>query len=326
MKNSVLYYSVGPLLYCPANKSTIADAVISQTLGTRFSLALCLEDTIRDDCVMEAEAQLIHSIQTIYQQSLEQAFYLPKIFIRVRSPEQMLRLSKTFQQSMEIISGFIFPKFSLENADAYIQAAIKINESCAKPIYIMPIYESACIVDLQKRYDILYGLKDKLASVEDRVLGIRVGGNDLCHLFGFRRHASESIHQLKPIADIFSDIITVYGLDYVVSGPVWEYYRGADWQQGLRKELSDDRLCGFIGKTVIHPNQIELVNTAYQVLESDWNDAHAILDWNPGSRTLVSGSAASGNTANIRMNEYKSHTNWARQTLLMAEAYGIKKE
>ncbi len=51
--------------------------------------------------------------------------------------------------------------------------------------------------------------------------------------------------------------------DYVVSGPVWEYYDGPGWESGLRQELEDDRLCGFVGKTVIHPKQIELVNEAY---------------------------------------------------------------
>lgn len=46
-----------------------------------------------------------------------------------------------------------------------------------------------------------------------------------------RRHCDESIHLIRPVADIFSDIITVYGMDYVVSGPVWEYYSGYNWER-----------------------------------------------------------------------------------------------
>ena len=30
MKNSPLYYSVGPLLYCPANHTDIADSIIQE--------------------------------------------------------------------------------------------------------------------------------------------------------------------------------------------------------------------------------------------------------------------------------------------------------
>ena len=32
MKNDIIYYSVGALLYCPANKKTIADSVIHENL------------------------------------------------------------------------------------------------------------------------------------------------------------------------------------------------------------------------------------------------------------------------------------------------------
>ncbi len=56
MKNNVLYYSVGPLLYCPANRISITDSLINERFGNRFSLALCLEDTINDDHVERSRA------------------------------------------------------------------------------------------------------------------------------------------------------------------------------------------------------------------------------------------------------------------------------
>ena len=66
MKNNVLYYSVGPLLYCPANKASITDSLINEKFGNRFSLALCLEDTINDAYVAKAEQILIHSLDTTF--------------------------------------------------------------------------------------------------------------------------------------------------------------------------------------------------------------------------------------------------------------------
>lgn len=318
MKDDILYYSVGALLYCPANKESIADSIINEKFGTKFSLALCLEDTINDAFVEEAEQVLTASLYKIYMQHQISSFYLPKIFIRVRNPEQIRRLTKNIGNSIEIVTGFIIPKFNLDNAKLYINEIIRANEMVSKKLYMMPIYENSSIVDIRNRGDVLYSLKDMLKEVEDCVLNIRVGGNDLCHLFGFRRHSDESIHRIKPISNILSDIITVYGLDYVVSGPVWEYYSGNNWEKGLLQELKDDKLCGFIGKTVIHPNQISVVNKAYQVSESDFNDAREILNWNKNSNSFVS-----GNKAGERMNEYKTHINWARQTVYMAEAFGI---
>ncbi len=65
MKNSNIYYNVGPLLYCPASSQTIAHSIVTEQFGHHFSLALCLEDTIADDFILEAENQLIHSLHII---------------------------------------------------------------------------------------------------------------------------------------------------------------------------------------------------------------------------------------------------------------------
>lgn len=321
MKNNILYYSVGALLYCPANQKNIADSIIGEKFGTKFSLALCLEDTIGDNFVEEAEKILVDSINQIYVGFQTQPFYLPKIFVRVRDSLQIARLTKAFGDSVEIITGYIAPKFTTTNAGEYIHAMIWANEFANKKIYMMPIYENSSIIDIRERIPILYSLKESLAQIEELVLNIRVGGNDLCHMFGFRRHSDESIHRIKPISNIFSDIITVYGMDYVVSGPVWEYYSGKNWEGGLLQEIRDDKLCGFTGKTVIHPNQIPVVNRAFQVSRNDFNDAQSILNWNLNSNSFVS-----GNLEKERMNEYKTHNNWARQTLFLAEAFGIRDE
>jgi len=318
MKNDVLYYSVGALLYCPANKESVADSIIHEKFGNKFSLALCLEDTINDNFVAEAEQTLIDSIYKIYVSYQKDPFYLPKIFVRVRNSKQIERLTKEFKESIDIITGFIIPKFNSDNAAEYINQIIKVNELVSKKIYMMPIYENSSIIDLRHRTEILYSLKDSLSQIEELVLNIRVGGNDLCHMFGFRRHSDESIHRIKPISNIFSDIITIYGMDYVVSGPVWEYYAGDNWEKGLIQEIEDDKLCGFNGKTVIHPNQIPVINRAYQVPRNDFNDAQSILNWNKNSNAFVSGSEAKE-----RMNEYKTHINWAQRTLFLAEAYGV---
>ena len=59
MKDTALCYSIGALLYCPAHNETIASSVICQKIPAPFSLALCLEDTIADAFVTQAETILI---------------------------------------------------------------------------------------------------------------------------------------------------------------------------------------------------------------------------------------------------------------------------
>lgn len=320
MKDNTLCYSVGALLYTPANRTTIANSVIMEKFDLPYSLALCLEDTINDDFVEEAENRMIQSLHTIYQEKEKASFFIPHIFIRVRNPEQINRLYGTLGSANELLTGFIIPKFSLENADAYIQEIININAGSDKPVYMMPIFESASFIDLRTRYDILYRLKDKLDAIENYVLNIRVGGSDLCHIFGSRRRTDETIYDIRPVSDLLCDIVTVFGIDYIVSGPVWEYYDGENWESGLREELKKDRLCGFTGKTAIHPKQIAVINEAHKVSQEEYEDAKQLLAWDKTNPSFVSGSSS-----HSRMNEFKTHTNWARQILMKAEVYGIRR-
>lgn len=317
MKNSVLYYSVGPLLYCPANNESVAGSLISEKFGSGFSLALCLEDTIGDDFVEDAEKKLIHTLFELFSALDRKSFFMPKIFVRVRNAGQIPRLMKQAGETGRLITGFIAPKFSPENADSYIHAITAVNRNT--PLYLMPILENPSMVHLQNRYDILYALKEKLDSIAGLVLNVRVGGNDLCNVFGFRRSSRESIHNIRPVANILSDIMTVFGRDYVVSGPVWEYYNGENWENGLKNELKEDRLNGFVGKTVIHPKQIEAVKQAYMVSKKDYLDADSILGWNTDTHSLVAAGAESE-----RMNEYRTHCQWAQKIMYLSQAYGIR--
>jgi len=318
MKDDKIYYSVGALLYCPANKESIVRSITSEKLGRHYSLALCLEDTIADDFVEQAQEIMVNSLKKIYLNSKSQQFFIPKIFIRIRYAEQIGIIMKSLEAAQQLVTGFIIPKFIPETADDFIDEIIKVNKIHNRKIYMMPILESQSIIDLRKRYDILYAIKDKLKRIEPLVLNIRVGGNDLSKQFGFRRHSNESIHDIKPVSSIFSDIVTVFGLDYVISGPVWEYFNGKNWDIGLKNELSGDILCGFIGKTVIHPNQIEIVHNAYKVPLMDLQDANSILNWSTSSASLVA-----GGQGKKRMNEYKTHCVWARKIQILAEIYGV---
>ncbi len=319
MKDSLICYSVGALLYCPANNKSVVDSIIKNKFGEKFSLALCLEDTIKDEYVCEAEDILINSINELYSASKTKDFYMPMIFIRVRNPQQIISLTECFCESKAIITGYVLPKFDLQSADGFINAVLKINSLYNKTFYIMPILESKAVINLLDRYENLYQIKEKLDKVEKIVLNVRVGGNDLCHNFGYRRSSYETIHNIRPIGNLLADILTVFGMDYVVSGPVWEYYNGENWYEGLINEVKADRLCGFVGKTVIHPNQIKAINKVYKVSKKDYDDAKAVLNWDDSSHSLVLGS-----TNKERMNEYKTHYNWAYKIIMLAKAYGVE--
>ncbi|MDE6024289.1 MAG: HpcH/HpaI aldolase/citrate lyase family protein [Lachnospiraceae bacterium] len=317
--NIELKYSVGALLYSPALNTKIADAIIKEKYGKQFSLALCLEDSIADDSVEMAEKQLINTLRKIDEACKNNVFFMPKIFIRVRSPKQLEKVFDMLGDLNDIITGFIFPKYSIGNAQEYNIAMKKINAKSSKCVYMMPILESKDIVDFKTRREVLNLLKEEIDSVNEYVLNVRVGGNDFSNEFSTRRHYDETIYDVLPIAQLLGDILTVFSREYVVSGPVWEFFASdnGEWKTGLKQELKLDKLNGFVGKTVIHPKQIAVVNEALKVSNKDFEDAKEILNWD--EEGLQVGKSFAGE----RMNEVKTHYNWAMKTLVLAQIYGV---
>lgn len=319
IKDIELKYSVGALMYSPALNNKIVKTVIKGDLGNQYSLALCLEDTISADMVETAELQVRETFRQLYEAKGKTETYIPKLFIRVREPQQMERVFEMIRPYQEIFTGFIFPKYTVTNAEAYNSALLKVNELSSKKIYMMPILESKDIIDFRTRTAVLGAIKDYIDSMNEYVLNVRVGGNDFSNEFAARRHYDETIYDILPIGQLLGDILTVFSREYVVSGPVWEFFSSDndEWKNGLRQELKLDRLNGFIGKTVIHPKQIPVVNEMLKVTSKDYEDAKAILNWD-GSGLQV-GKSFGGE----RMNEVRTNYNWAKKTILLSELYGI---
>ena len=314
-----LKYSVGALLYTPALNGKIADTVISGKLSDKYSLALCLEDTISGDMVAVAESQVETTLKAISEAAQRENIFVPKIFIRVREPQQIPRVFSRISGYADIFTGFIIPKYTITNAAEYNEALLRVNSSSKQKVWMMPILESPDIVEPSTRTEVLGSIRNNINSMRDIVLNVRVGGNDFSNQFAARRHYDETIYDILPISQLLGDILAFFSRDYVVSGPVWEFFSSDndEWKNGLRNELKLDRLNGFIGKTVIHPKQIPVVNEMLRVTNKDFEDAKSILNWD--SSGLQVGKSFGGE----RMNEVRTHYNWARKIILLSELYGV---
>lgn len=315
-----LRYRVGGLLYCPAVNAGIADKIARGAIPKLMSLAICLEDSICDEALPEAEDRLCDTLQAIRSRNIPEE-EMPPLFVRIRTPEHMRHMHARLEPFYDIVTGYILPKFDLSNGNAYRDLIKSINGRRNRPVFIMPILESRMIADISGRTEVLLKIRDILDSIRPFVLNVRVGGNDFCNLYGLRRAADQNIYQIGVVRDILTDILNVFAGDYVVSGPVWEYF-GADpcggWAKGLREELKLDRLNGFIGKTAIHPSQLPLIYESMQVSRADYEDALRILNWQGGAAGVERSADGS------RMNELKCHGKWAKRIVTLGEIYGIR--
>ena len=318
-----LKYCVGPLLYMPALRTDIAEKIISFKKYKPMSIAICLEDTIKDDMVKDAEKNMVSQLKILSGLTAENALSddLPLIFIRVRSPWQISAVINMLEENTSMICGFILPKIDDIIFSEYVSEIIKLDRSENNFCY-MPIIENASLLSLKTRYDKLQRLHDMMTALYDCILNIRVGGNDFSGTLAMRNSISQTIYDLIPVANLLSDIAVTFTGDYIVSAPVWNFFdNNTDdrWREGLSREMILDRSMGFVGKTIIHPSQIPVVIENMKVSEQDYKDAKLILDTVNNDLQVIK------STAGNRMYEHKVHRKWAEKIIETASVYGIKK-
>lgn len=322
----VLQYAIGGLLYMPATRMKIVQDILEKKNEDIKSICLDLEDSVGDDTVEEAVLMLRSTLSKLYQAVEDNVLSLsdlPLIFVRVRSPQQLKELKDTLtNEQFSVLTGFNFPKFDCSNAAEYLRTFDELRNTVPTKLYFNPILESKSIMYRQNRVSELSYLQRKLSGFSDNILNIRVGATDFCNIFGIRRKMNQTIYDIGVVADCFADIINFFGKNYVVAGPVWEYFdsNGKDglWKSGLEKELGLDKLNGFFGKTSIHPVQLPVIAESNVVDEEDYRDAQNIMGMSNG---LIG--VAKGHGGN-KMNEVKTHSHWAKKIIAQANIYGVK--
>lgn len=339
-----LAHALGATLYTPALHPKLGAKLSKAVQDGVTSTVVCLEDSIGDHEVPAAEANLAAHLATLVEAPSD---LLPLVFVRVREPDQITRLADMLGEGMDLLTGFVLPKFCAANGPRWLEAVAGVADASTLPMYVMPVLEGPELLYRESRLQELLGLAELIAAHQDRVLAVRIGGTDLCGLLGLRRSVDETIYELAPVRDCIADIINVLGRPssgLVVTGPVWEYFDRQEriWKPQLRETLFErhsatgralrtqlinrhldgliaevvaDRANGLLGKTVIHPSHARAVNALSVVTLEEYEDALSILS--------LTGNGASASTFGNKMNEPKPHRAWAERLLARARAFGV---
>ncbi len=332
----LLAQALGATLYTPATKKTIVEDIINKKYQGLVSLILDLEDAVGDKQLAYAENLLIQHILQLAQH-LDKGIIpfseLPFLFIRVRNCEQMKRIAELMGQGIQIVTGFVFPKFSATSLH-YFDELEKVNSRLSRPLFAMPVIETADVLYKETRIDSLLKIKQILDEYKELVLNVRIGATDFSSLLGIRRSPEYTIYD-TPIRDVISDIVNLFARvenGYVVSGPVWEYFQSrsssseptgfeSDWQKGpfagLIREAMWDKIYGLTGKTIIHPSHIPVVQSLQVVTHEEYLDARDIIAAANGELGVIK--SRYGN----KMNEIKPHLTWAKKILTKSKIYGV---
>ena len=332
-------------MYMPGTRS-VADKILASETLDYTSMVMCCEDAIDESDLTKAEQNILNHLATLnaaVEDGRIELGDIPLTFVRVRNTEQFKRFAAFLQaEHINILSGFVFPKFTSHNGADYLSVLYHLNQTHASKLYAMPLLEGKDIAYKETREKELLAVKQLLNPFQDLILNIRIGGTDLSSLFAVRRGINYSIYDILTVKDSLTDILNYFGRaqdDYVVSGPVWEYFLADandsldhimeknihlsllnrheiinEAVDGLLREVILDKANGFVGKTIIHPSHARFVNAMQAVTKEEYDDAEQILS--------TSGGVIKSRNDN-KMNEINPHKSWALKVHYRAKAYGV---
>ncbi|MCG0291080.1 HpcH/HpaI aldolase/citrate lyase family protein [Streptomyces sp. PSAA01] len=350
-----LAVALGATLYCPATRPKLAEDIVKQAGGGVVSMVLCLEDSIDDAEVPGAEENLIRQFAEL--SGLAPGTPLPLLFIRVRTPEQIVDLVTRLGAGVRLLSGFVLPKFTEERGRAFLEALMsaenaQVTEALGgRRLFAMPVLESPELMHRETRTDTLSGISRIVDKYRERVLALRLGVTDLCSAYGLRRAPDMTAYDVQLVASVIADVVNMLGradgTGFTITGPVWEYFKPHErmfkpqlrispfssgraeslrtaliehHMDGLLREIELDRANGLQGKTCIHPTHVAPVHALSVVSHEEFSDAVDILE------PQRCGGGVLRSSYTNKMNEVKPHRAWAERTLRRAEVFGVARE
>jgi citrate lyase beta subunit len=342
----LLGVALGATLYCPATRPALARDIIRRAALGVMSMVVCLEDSVPDGELVAAERNAVSQLREVAQSGAK----LPMLFVRVRTWEQITMLVTALGEHAGVLTGFVVPKFAEDTGGPYLEAVVASGELIGRRLLVMPVLESAEMGYLETRASSLLAARRLLDKYREHVPAVRVGATDLSGAYGLRRAQEFTVWDLRVVSDVISAVVNVFGRvesgNYIVAGPVWEYFSATERMfkpqlrespfvanseralrteliaadlDGLIREVALDRANGLTGKTVIHPTHVAAVHALSVVAQEEYSDALDIL------ATNGQGGAAASSFGN-KMNESKPHTAWAHRTLQRARVFGVARE
>lgn len=301
-------FELGATLYMPVLKKGALEYIAGRKHPKLRSMVLCLEDALLETDVhvgLDTLEKTLIRIGQVKAETEDKRF--PLVFVRPRNLEMAKRIAEMI--GIHNIDGFVAPKVRPGDYEKWVHAVR------ATDLYIMPTLETSEVFDVGA----MVALREELLSnAPDRVLALRVGGNDLMACLGLRRTGKTTLYEgpLFYTISMLMGVMKSKGFD--LTSPVYEIIEegpnGEALEQAwLRDEVTKDVAFGFVGKTIIHPSQIDVVQNAFKVTAEEMESAKKILAVDAPAVFKFGGS----------MCEPATHRTWAQRILSRASVYGL---
>ncbi|MBX8556055.1 HpcH/HpaI aldolase/citrate lyase family protein [Pseudomonas cichorii] len=291
-------YALGATLYMPATRDDILDVVFGEKIPELRSLVVCLEDAV---ALIDVDTALVNlrNVLTRIQDRGGRPANGPLLFVRPRDAAMAKILNDW--PLMAHVDGFVVPKLSLQSLTSWEDAVT--NPELA----LMPTLETPEVFNPTAMVELGQALKVNLG---ERIIALRIGGNDLMGCLGLRRNPAMTLYG-TPMGYVIPMLSGVMGSQgFALTAPVFEQLATPDI---MEQELALDISNGMVGKTAIHPSQVNIIQNAFRVSLEDLNCARMILN-------SVAPAVFKYNDA---MCEPATHYKWATHIMERAKWHGV---
>jgi len=305
-------YQLGASLYMPATRQDIWQVIKRDKLPTINSIIICVEDAVSHDDVELALQRLQELLNTwaahidsindpsTPQNNKQEQPTRPLVFVRPRNPMMLQKLAH--YKHIELLDGFVMPKVDMCSLSNWRMAC----QNLSTDQLLMPTLETAALFNPHHNQELAIGFKEAFSQP---VFALRIGGNDLFAALRLRRPKNSIVYD-TPIGTLAYQLLGCFvPHGFYLTAPVFEYL---DQPTLFMQELTRDVSLGLVGKTVIHPSQIALVQQAYCVPASTLDEAQAILH----------SEAKAVFKYNNTMLEPATHRAWATEIINRAKVFG----
>ncbi len=290
--NNITYLELGGTLFIPASHKDLEDIVSKKKHKNLKSIVIDFEDGLEENDFDSSMQNIDKILSMISTKSL-------LVFIRAKDVTHLRELLK--MSFIDNITGFVLAKFSLSNAERYL-SSLKGTKHM-----IMPSIEGNELFNHEK----LHHLKDILIANKQNILLVRFGLEDMLSQLSMRRECKESIFDFSVTSSVVGNFIATFkSAGFSVSGGVYPCFKDTE---GFIKDVKRDIKEGLFSKTIIHPNQIKIINELYQVTKEEYEEALTILNSQKNVFAL-----------NDKMAETLTMSSYSQELIHRAKIYGVR--
>ncbi len=284
---------LGASLYVPATRPDLVAVANGDRHAFLRSVILCTEDSIRSEQVDAA----LENLRACLPQFAPGG---PLVFIRPRNPEILSRIIA--MPGIERVDGFVLSKATTAAMADYV-------DLIPRRFLLMPTLETREIFDGAAVSE----LRECLSApgLKERILALRIGGNDILNMLGIRRRPGRTIYDTAAGPVVAALVAAFRPFGFALTAPVFDDFGDLDT---LRDEVIRDLEHGLVGKTAIHPGQVGAIERQYLVSEQDLEMA----------RRILATDAPAVFQFDQVMCEPATHMEWARTIVEQALIYGVE--